>query len=179
MIVPLRWFLFDDLIDVKILGIDPGLATVGYACLECNGQQTRTVVDFGCILTSESLPFNDRIAEIADDYESILERFSPDVVIIEELYFSKNVKTAIAVAQVRGVIKYLSHKHNIESCDINPMQIKLSITGDGKADKKQVQKMLMHTLKLSTLPTPDDAADALAAALSYSFVPSQIRANML
>lgn len=150
---------------MRILGIDPGLATVGYGCIDWKNNK-KSLVDYGVIETCKTLNFEDRITEIAQDIESLLSQFQPDQVVIEELYFSTNVKTAIAVAQARGVIVYTVNKNNYPIEHRNPLQVKQSMTGDGRADKKQVQKMVQYELNIDHVPSPDDAADALALALS-------------
>lgn len=150
---------------MRILGIDPGLATVGYGCIDWVNN-TKTLVDYGVIETSKGLFFEDRLCEIAQDIDTLLASLKPDQVVIEELFFSKNVKTAIDVAQARGVIVHIVHSNNYPLDHINPLQVKQSITGDGKADKQQVQKMVQYELKIDFVPSPDDAADALAIALS-------------
>lgn len=164
---------------MRILGIDPGFATLGYAFLDFEGVNMRTIVDYGCITTHKDIPFTERMSEIGRDFQELIALYQPNIMVIEELYFSKNVKTAIKVAEVRGVISYLAHTHNIECHDINPLQVKLSLTGDGKADKRQVQKMLQQSLQLDTIPSPDDAADALAIALSYSYIAHRVKMNKL
>lgn len=153
------------MIFLRILGIDPGLATVGYGCIDAV-QQQRQLIDYGTIQTEAGLPFQMRLEEIAQDLSSLLTRFQPDIVAVEELFFSKNVKTAIDVAQVRGMILYVVQKEAITLESINPIHVKECLTGDGRADKKQVQKMVQLELKLSDWPKQDDAADALAIALS-------------
>lgn len=164
---------------MRILGIDPGFATLGYAFLDFDGVNMRNIVDYGCITTTKDIPFAERMSEIGRDFQELIALYQPSVMVIEEVYFSKNVKTAIKVAEARGVISYLAHSNNIECHDINPLQVKLNLTGDGKADKQQVQKMLQQSLQLAAIPSPDDAADALAIALSYSYIAHMAKMNGL
>lgn len=148
-----------------ILGIDPGTATVGYAF--CKGDKKRpNVVDYGVITTEaradEYMPM--RLIEIADDLEHLLKKHKPDKCIIEDLFFFKNSKTVISVAQSRGMMVYLLAKHGVEVESATPLQIKQTLCGYGRASKAQVQTMIKKHLGFKEIPKPDDAADALAMA---------------
>lgn len=151
---------------MRILGIDPGTATTGFGLLEVQQNEIR-LIDFGCIKTSRHLEAADRLHQIAQDIEKIIQEGKPHVCVVEKIFFSKNVKTAIKVAEARGVILQHARKCHLEVCEYTPTEIKTSVTGDGTADKIQMQKMVQLILKLDSLPKPDDAADAIAAALCY------------
>ena len=150
---------------MKILGIDPGLATIGLGLIEANSPQELTVIDWLTITTPANTPLPDRLKEIHDDLSTYIAEHQPDRAVVETLFFETNVKTAIDVAQARGVILQTIAEHALELIEVSPMQLKAAITGDGNADKQQVQDMLVYTLKLDEVPQPDDAADALALAI--------------
>lgn len=147
-----------------ILGIDPGLATTGYGVIEVNEQESKALA-FGTIDTKKNTEFSDRLLIIYQELNKIIKKFKPQAAICEELFFCTNVKTAIAVGQARGVIILTLKKNNLPIYELTPLQIKQTITGYGKAEKKQMQKMVQLILKLKTMPKSDDAADALAIAL--------------
>ena len=150
---------------MRILGIDPGYATVGYGVIDKDERGNCRVVDFGAINTPKDEDFPVRLAMIQDGMTELMEHYNPDAVAVEELFFNQNITTGIAVAEARGVILCTAIKTIPNVFEFTPMQIKLAITGDGKADKKAVQFMTKTILKLKTVPKPDDAADALAVAL--------------
>lgn len=146
-----------------ILGIDPGLATVGYGVIRFFGEKAE-VLDFGVIETPAGLELSERLSMIQVDLEKLIERFHPTEAYVEELFFSTNVKTALSVAHARGVIMSSLASGGLQPRSITPNQVKSGLTGDGNADKKQVQRMLQIQFGLSEIPHPDDAADALAIA---------------
>lgn len=148
-----------------ILGIDPGYAIVGYGVIEKNEQGKIRVLDYGAINTPKEEDFPVRLAMIQDGINALINRFKPDAVAVEELFFNQNITTGIAVAEARGVILCTAIQNVPRLFEFTPIQIKQSITGYGKAEKKQVQLMTKSILNLKTLPKPDDAADALAVAL--------------
>lgn len=148
-----------------ILGIDPGYAIVGYGVIEKNERGQVRVLDYGAINTPKEEDFPVRLAMIQDGMNALIERFKPDAVAIEELFFNQNITTGIAVAEARGVILCTAIQSVPRVFEFTPIQIKQSITGFGKADKKQVQFMTKTILGLKSVPKPDDAADALAVAL--------------
>jgi crossover junction endodeoxyribonuclease RuvC len=151
---------------MRILGIDPGTARTGYGIIEeTNGEYE--VLNFGCITTEAGIPLESRLHEIAVDIEDIITKWKPDYAAIEEIFFSKNTKTAISVAHSRGVLIHTLKKNNIPVHSYNPMQIKQALCSDGKAKKPQMQKMTQLLLNLSSIPSPDDAADALAIAICH------------
>lgn len=152
---------------MRILGIDPGTATIGFGVIEWD-RGTVKLLTAGHISTSKTLSTAARLAELATDLKTLCAQWKPDTCAVEELFFSKNVTTALKVSQARGVILHTLHETGYPVAEYNPLQIKVAVTGDGRADKKQVQKMVKMILKLNTVPKPDDAADALAIALCHA-----------
>lgn len=148
-----------------ILGIDPGYATVGYGVINFCGSKC-TVIEYGTIKTPKDKPLPERLGFIADEMEKLLERFCPDIVAVEELFFYNNQKTAIFVAEARGALLVPCLKSKAKLYEFTPMQIKQAMTGYGRADKNQIQQMVKVLLGLDKVPKPDDAADALAVALT-------------
>lgn len=146
-----------------ILGIDPGLATTGYGILKKDGVKI-TAVSFGCIKTPAKMANAERLKLIHEDLERLIKKYKPKCAGIEQLFFCKNVKTAIAVGQARGVILLTLAENKLPIYEFTPLQVKQTVTNYGKADKKQVQKMLKVLLNLKEAPKQDDAADALAIA---------------
>ena len=151
-----------------ILGIDPGYAIIGYGVIEKDNKGNCRVIDYGAINTPKEEDFPVRLAMIQDGMKCLIERFKPDAVAVEELFFNQNITTGIAVAEARGVILCTAIQQVSNVAEFTPMQVKLAITGTGKADKKQVQFMTKTMLKLKAIPKPDDAADALAIALCFA-----------
>lgn len=152
-----------------ILGIDPGLATLGYGVIEKDARGNCRAVDYGVVITpkDEGLPV--RLAMLEEGIAKILDKYKPDEIAMEELFFSKNITTGIAVAHARGVALLTCVKRCGRLYEYTPMQIKQALTGYGRADKKQMQSVVASLLKLKSIPKPDDAADALAVALCQAF----------
>ena len=150
-----------------ILGIDPGLAIVGYGVIEAQKGAFRPI-DCGVINTPKEDTVPIRLTKIYDGINSLIDRFNPDCIAIEELFFNTNITTGIAVAHGRGVILYAAEKCGVPLYEYTPSQVKLSVTGYGKAEKRQVMDMTRRLLKLSAIPRPDDAADALALAICHA-----------
>ena len=152
-----------------ILGVDPGLATLGYGVIEKNEQGAFRMLDYGVVLTpkNEGLPV--RLAMLEEGLTKVLEKHHPDEIAMEELFFSKNITTGIAVAHARGVALLTCVKECGKLYEYTPMQVKQALTGYGKAEKKQIQTMVASMLHLQEVPKPDDAADALAIALCHGF----------
>lgn len=148
-----------------ILGIDPGTATTGFALVK-GTQKNPEIVEYGTFQTAPRDKKLDpqRLKEIADDIEYLIENFKPTKAVVEDLFFFKNAKTVITVAQARGVILYLLEKNNIPVVSVTPLQIKQTLCGYGRAEKKQVQAMVKKIYNLEEIPKPDDAADALGMA---------------
>ncbi|MBN1494567.1 crossover junction endodeoxyribonuclease RuvC [Candidatus Peregrinibacteria bacterium] len=151
---------------MRILGIDPGTATTGYGIIEEYNDEYK-VLNFGCIKTKAEKTLEDRLKEIASDIDFLIKKYKPQQAAIEEIFFSKNTKTAIAVAHARGVIIQKLSENNVPVSSYNPLKIKQAVCSDGKAKKQQIIKMTQILLKLNTAPSPDDAADALAIALCH------------
>ncbi len=149
---------------MRILGIDPGLATIGLGLIEASSSQTMEAIEWLTIETPSGLAFPDRLLEIQKDLTAFLDEAKPELCVIERLFFETNVKTALDVAHARGVIVVTVAARGIPIIDPTPLQLKLAITGDGKADKLQMQTMIKHLFKLTEIPKPADAADALALA---------------
>ena len=149
---------------MRILGIYPGVAIVGFGVLDCAGA-TQRMVQYGAINTPAGMPLAARLVQIGGDLEQLIRQFQPDEMSIEELFFSKNITTGIAVAHARGVILYTAQRMHLPVYEYTPMQIKQAVVGYGLADKHQVMDMTRRLLKLKSIPRPDDAADALAIAM--------------
>ena len=156
----------DRLDKIRILGIDPGYAIVGFGVLDYDGVNF-VPVEYGAVLTEANTPFTERLKAIHEDVEFIFEKFSPDHMAVERLYFNSNQKTAIDVAQARGVTVLSAAKRNIPVSEYTPLQVKQSVVGYGRAEKHQVMEMTRMILGLAQIPKPDDAADALAIAICH------------
>lgn len=149
---------------MKILGIDPGTATTGYGIIESN-KGTLRAVEFGCLTTSKSKSLPERLEEIYGDLTKLIKHHRPAIIAVESVFFYNNVKTAIAVAQSRGVVLLCARQNKVPIREFTPLEVKSNLTNYGKAEKKQVQYMVKTLLNLKTIPRPDDAADALALAI--------------
>ena len=152
-----------------ILGIDPGIATMGYGVVDKDKNGNCRAIDYGVVVTpkEETLPV--RLAILEEGVNKIIDRFAPEEVALEELFFTKNITTGIAVAQARGVTLLACVKKCGRLYEYTPMQIKQALTGYGRADKQQIQQVVTSLLRLKSVPRPDDAADALAIALCHAF----------
>jgi len=147
-----------------ILGIDPGIATTGFGVIKIEKNKLN-LVDYGCIKTMAGAPHALRLRQINQDLQTIIKKYRPKVVAVEKLFFCNNVKTALVVGEARGVVMLTLCQNNLPIHEYTPLQIKQAVSAYGKADKKQVQKMVKLLLKMDKIPKPDDAADALAAAI--------------
>ncbi|MFA5076001.1 MAG: crossover junction endodeoxyribonuclease RuvC [Patescibacteria group bacterium] len=147
-----------------ILGIDPGVASTGYGLISKQGNQL-SLITFGVIKTPAKTNFADRLNIIHRELKALIKKYQPNKIAIEELFFCKNVKTALMVGQARGVILLTSIQANIPIVEYTPLQIKQAVTSYGRAEKSQIQKMVKILLNLKNIPSPDDAADALATAI--------------
>lgn len=150
-----------------VLGIDPGIHRTGFGVLQFEGKEPK-LLDFGCIVTEPKANFSLRLTTLAADFSSLLIKWRPSVAILEEIFFSKNVKTAMRVSHARGVILELLEDFGIPVQEVKPQSVKLALTGYGKADKPQMKKMITLLLGLEKIPSSDDAVDALACALAYA-----------
>jgi crossover junction endodeoxyribonuclease RuvC len=168
---------------MTILGVDPGIATTGYGIIEkiqsprlrqgFGGQAKSKAqnsglrcISYGCITTPKEKKSGDRLVSLEKELLVVLDEYKPDAVVVERLYFFKNLKSAMPVSEARGVILLAIAKKKIPVFELTPLQVKMAITGYGRADKKQMQRMVQQTLKLSYVPKPDDAADALGLAIA-------------
>lgn len=150
-----------------VLGIDPGYAILGYGVLEAEGTKMKAI-DCGVIETTPQMTFPERLERLYAGTAALIEKFRPDHIAFEELFFYRNTTTALQVAAARGVAVLASQQAGLPLYEYTPMQIKLSVTGDGHADKVQMQTMVKMLLRLSKVPKPDDAADALGVAICHA-----------
>ncbi len=151
-----------------ILGFDPGLATLGYGVISVDNKGKAEMVDYGIVSTPKDANLPTRLTMLEKGVLQIIDKFKPDEIAIEELFFAKNVKTGIAVAHARGVVLLTAVKNCSRIFEYTPLQIKQALTGYGRAEKVQIQQMVKTMLKLKGIPRPDDAADALAVALTHA-----------
>lgn len=152
---------------MKILGIDPGYAIVGWGVIEYNNNHFKAL-DFGAVTTQAHTPLSERLEIIYNSFNEIVARNKPDVMSIEKLFYNSNQKTVIDVAQARGVLMLAAEQNKIPVFEYTPLQVKQSVVGYGRAEKKQVQEMIRRMLCLDKVPKPDDTADALAMAICHA-----------
>ncbi|MCX6729440.1 MAG: crossover junction endodeoxyribonuclease RuvC [Candidatus Saccharibacteria bacterium] len=153
---------------MRILGIDPGTGILGFGVIDVDKSSKMKLVDAGVIRTPVHEDDSVRLLTIFNELKSIIVEFKPEVMSVEKLFFARNVTTAMTVSQARGVVLLLGMQHELDLHEFTPMQIKQAVTGYGGADKKQIQEMVRVLLQLKEIPKPDDAADALAAAICCS-----------
>ncbi len=151
---------------MRILGIDPGYAIVGYGVVDYNKNKFK-MIDYGAVITDAGVPFEIRLEKVYDGICEVIDKYSPEAISIEQLFFTTNQKTAIMVAQARGVIILAAMKKQVPVYEYTPLQVKQSVVGYGKAVKNQVMEMTRVILNLEKIPKPDDAADALAIAICH------------
>jgi crossover junction endodeoxyribonuclease RuvC len=151
---------------MKILGIDPGTADTGYGVIEVKGKECKKL-DFGTIKTKPSEEMGDRLVHIHKEIQRVAQEFKPDLAVIEDLFFFRNAKSVMAVSQARGVIICALTQKKVKTMSYTPLQIKQTLTGYGRAEKKEVQSAVRKVLRMRKLPKPNHAADALAAAICY------------
>ena len=151
---------------MRILGIDPGYGIVGWGVIEKRAYSFVPVA-YGAIQTPAKTPMDFRLNMIFDELNRIIEKYKPDDLAVEELFFNTNITTGILVAQARGIILLSAHKHGLRIGEYTPLQVKQAVVGYGRAEKKQVMTMVTSLLKLDEIPKPDDTADALAIALCH------------
>lgn len=152
---------------MRIIGIDPGYAIMGYGILDYNGNRFKTV-QYGSIETKAGVPMPERLKLLYDGLTEIIQEYKPDEASIEELFFNRNVTTAIGVGEARGIAMLACVEGGLSVSEYTPMQIKQALVGYGKAEKKQVQMMVKTILNLKEVPKPDDTADAVAAAICHA-----------
>ena len=150
-----------------ILGIDPGVATIGFGLVRAERNRNQ-LLRYGVITTPPGIPLSNRLLQISNDMEELIHAFHPDEMAVEELFFTKNITTGIAVAHGRGVILLAAEKLGVPVFEYTPMQVKQAVVGYGKAEKRQVMLMTQRLLHMKEIPKPDDAADALALAICHS-----------
>ncbi|MGB0385776.1 MAG: crossover junction endodeoxyribonuclease RuvC [Ardenticatenaceae bacterium] len=151
---------------MRVLGLDPGTAIVGWGVVDAEGQDM-SLVEYGTIRTPAKRPLAERVTLIYDNLNELLDRFQPDGAGVEQLFFARNVTTALPVAHARGVMLLAIHKRGIPLKEFKPTEVKQALTGYGRADKRQMQQMVRLLLGLNDVPRPDDAADAIAMAICY------------
>ena len=152
---------------MMILGIDPGTAITGYGLVEKQGNHLKRIA-FGAILTTPETPTALRLHQIYCQLKTIIEQYRPDMMAVEQLFFNKNVRTALTVGQARGVVLLAGAEAGLDIMEYTPLQVKMAVVGYGRAEKKQVQEMVRMLLCLNEIPKPDDAADALAIAICHA-----------
>ncbi len=153
---------------MRILGVDPGIARTGWGAIEVKSSKLK-VQSYGCIETSANVEPSERLRQIYTELTDIIKKYKPDVMAVEELFFNTNAKTAFIVGQARGVVLLAAGQRNIPIITYTPLQVKMAITGYGRAEKVQVGQMVKVLLKLKEIPKPDDVTDALAVALTHTF----------
>ncbi len=151
---------------MRVLGIDPGSETLGWGIVEGSGSRY-SAVDFGTVRSDPKLAFSKRLATIFDGVAAVIEQYNPDVVSVEDAFYSVNVKVAMKLGQVRGVVLLLAEQRSLEIAEYAPRLIKQTVVGHGNAEKHQVGEMVKILLRLKSVPTPHDAADALAIAICH------------
>ena len=155
---------------MRIIGIDPGTGILGFGIIEVNARGNPKMITAGVITTPAHTPLEDRLIEIFDGLTEIIAETKPEVMSIEKLFFAQNVTTAISVSHARGVAMLTGKQAGLEIAEYTPLQIKQTLTGYGRASKKQMQEMVKLQLGLNNMPKPDDAADGLAAAITHSLM---------
>ncbi|MBI2430818.1 MAG: crossover junction endodeoxyribonuclease RuvC [Candidatus Levybacteria bacterium] len=151
-----------------VLGIDPGIGRMGWGAIIVQSSKCK-VQSCGCIETAAKLRTEERLLQIYQDLTKIIKEYQPDVLAIEELFFGANAKTALVVGQARGVALLVAGQNKLPIAVYTPLQVKVALTGYGRAEKNQIGQMVKVLLKLSSIPKPDDTADALAVALTHAF----------
>lgn len=152
---------------MTILGLDPGTATTGYGVIK-KTKGSLKVIGYGCITTKKGLPTAERLKKINEDLIELIKKYRPNIVAVEDIFFFKNLKTAVKVSQARGVLLLTASQAEISIAEYTPLQIKVATTSYGRAAKSQVQRMVKLLLGLDKIPKPDDAADALAVAICHA-----------
>ena len=153
---------------MKILGIDPGIGICGFGLIETTSRANAKALDYGVITTKIRAPLPSRLKELYESLQEVFDTTKPDVVSVEKLFFSKNITTGIAVAEARGLVLLVAEQRGLQIFEYTPNEIKKTLTGYGSAKKGQIQEMVRVHLELKDKPKPDDAADALAAAITHS-----------
>lgn len=168
------WYHISEVIRVRILGIDPGYGLIGFGVLDKLNNGFK-IIDYGAISTPKEKTLNERLHIIYDSMNALLDKFQPEAMAIEKLYWGRNITTAIPVAEARGVILLAVQQRGIPIYEYTPLQVKSALVGTAKADKRQVQFMVKTILGLQKIPRPDDAADAVAMAICHSQTNQRLR----
>lgn len=155
---------------LRILGLDPGTAITGWGFFEYQHPEKFTSIQYNCITTPANQDLSERLFHIHNQLTQLITELQPTAISVEKLFFNSNAKTALSVGHARGVLLLTARQHNIPIFEYTPLQIKQTLTGYGRADKPQMQKMVQALLHLPALPKPDDAADGLAAAMTHAFM---------
>ena len=155
---------------MRVLGIDPGIGICGFGLIETTSRADAKALDFGVVTTKIRAPLPSRLLELYEGLTEVFEACKPDVVSVEKLFFSKNITTGIAVAEARGIVLLVAEQHKLPVFEYTPNEIKKTLTGYGSAGKPQMEEMVRVHLGLESKPKPDDAADALAAAITHSLI---------
>ena len=155
---------------MRILGIDPGIGICGFGLIETDSKAGAKALDYGAVTTKVDAPIPARLKELYDSLVQVFEETKPEVVAVEKLFFSKNITTGIVVAEARGIVLLIAEQRGVPVYEYSPNQIKMALTGYGAAGKTQIQEMVRVHLGLEKKPKPDDAADALAVAITCSFL---------
>ena len=155
---------------MRILGIDPGIGICGFGLIETTSRAGARALDFGAVTTTVDAPLPARLKELYDSLSEVFEETKPEMVAVEKLFFAKNITTGIAVAEARGIVLLVAEQHGLPVYEYTPNEIKKSLTGYGAATKTQIEEMVRVHLGLEHKPKPDDAADALAVAITCSFL---------
>ena len=155
---------------MRVLGIDPGIGICGFGLIETTSRADAKALDFGVVTTKIRAPLPSRLLELYEGLTEVFEACKPDVVSVEKLFFSKNITTGIAVAEARGIVLLVAEQHKLPVFEYTPNEIKKTLTGYGSAGKPQMEEMVRVHLGLEVKPKPDDAADALAAAITHSLI---------
>jgi crossover junction endodeoxyribonuclease RuvC len=152
---------------MRILGIDPGSGSTGYGIIDTDGSQHRAIL-YGVIKTNSKRPFHERLLKIHSDLAEILSREKADIMAVEEVFHATNVQSALRLGHARGVALLVAAQHGLDVCEYSPLEIKNAVVGYGRAEKTQVQAMVRLLLNLPEIPSPNDAADALAVAICHA-----------
>lgn len=160
-----------------VLGVDPGIHRIGWGLVKEEGSSLYPIA-YACLETNSKNTTPERLAKIYKELSLIITKYNPDVISLEDLFFSKNTKTAMVVSQARGVIMLACQHHKCVLVEHTPLQIKMALTGYGRASKQQIQQMVKSLLRLKEVPKPDDTADGLAAAICAIYSKNKIRPNM-
>ena len=158
---------------MRILGIDPGIGICGFGLIETSGSASAKALDYGAVTTRVDAPIPARLLELYDSLVQVFDDCKPEMVAVEKLFFAKNITTGIVVAEARGIVLLVAAQKGLPVYEYTPNQIKMSLTGYGAANKTQIEEMVMVHLGLEKKPKPDDAADALAVAITCSFLYTQ------